>query len=74
MEVSFTLETEAKVNSAAVANESSAAEYVRQLVETYVDHDTWFRRRVKEGLDQLDRGEFVSHEEVKARIEKMLPS
>jgi predicted transcriptional regulator len=72
MEVTFSPETEAKVNNAAVANESSPAEYVQQLVESYVDHDAWFRGRVKEGIEQLDRGEFISHESVKANIEKLL--
>jgi len=52
MEVNLGPETQAKVNRAAAANESSAAEYVRQLVESYVDHDAWFRHQVREGLDQ----------------------
>ena len=42
-----------------------------QLVEQYIDHDRWFRALVQEGLDQLDRGQFVSHEEVGARIGKL---
>ena len=42
-----------------------------ELVERYLDHDAWFRQRVRKGLDQLDRGEFLTHEEVGARIEQM---
>ena len=45
-----------------------------QLVERYLDHDAWFRQRVRKGLDQLDRGEFLTHEEVGAHIEQMLRS
>ena len=71
MEVTFTPETQAKLNRAAAESKGGAAEYVQQLVEHYVDHDVWFREQVKEGLDQLDRGEFVTNEEMAARIEQM---
>jgi len=71
MELRFTPELQAKVERAAAENNSEAAEYVQQLVEHYLDHDQWFRRQVQRGLDQLDRGEYVEHEEVWARIEKM---
>lgn len=71
MEVKLTPELQAKVERAAAENHSDAGAYVKQLVESYVDHDTWFRQRVKAGLDQLDRGEFLGHEEVGARIEQM---
>jgi predicted transcriptional regulator len=40
-------------------------------VEQYVDHDAWFRQQVTRSLEQLDRGEFLSHEEVGARIDQM---
>jgi predicted transcriptional regulator len=74
MEVHLKPELQAKVERVAAENQSEAAEYVQQLVENYVEHDAWFRQQVKKGLDQLDRGEFVSHEEMGARIEKMFPS
>ena len=61
----------AKVEQAAAENNSDVEAYIKQLVENYLDHDAWFRQQVKKGLHQLDRGEFVSHEEVGARIEKM---
>jgi predicted transcriptional regulator len=49
---------------AASETNSEAEEYVKQLVEHYLDHDGWFRQQVKKGLDQLDRSEFLTHEEV----------
>ncbi len=64
-------ELQAKVDRAAAENNSGAEEYVKQLVEHYLDHDAWFRQQVKKGLDQLDRGEYLTHEEVGARIEQM---
>jgi len=73
MEVTFSPDTQAKLNRGAAENEGGQAEYVQQLVENYVDHDLWFREKVKQGLDQLDRGEFFNSEEMASRIEKMFP-
>jgi predicted transcriptional regulator len=64
-------ELQAKVDRAAKESNCSPAEYVRQLIEHYVDHDVWFREQVKKGLDQLDRGEFLTHEEIGPRIGQM---
>jgi len=74
MEVHLSAELQDRVNRAAAQSKSGPAEYVQQLVEHYVDHDLWFREQVKKGLDQLDRGEFLTHEEMGARIEKMFRS
>jgi len=74
MEVHLTPELEAKVQRIAAENRCGAEDYVQELVEHYVDHDAWFRQEVKKGLDQLDRGESVPHEEVVARIERLLDS
>jgi predicted transcriptional regulator len=68
MEVKLSRELQAKVDRAAAENKRGAEEYVQQLVEHYVDHDAWFRQQVTRGLEQLDRGEFLTHEEVGHRI------
>lgn len=74
MEVHLPPELQAKVERAAAENKSGAEEYVKQLVEHYLEHDAWFRQQVKRGLDQLDGGESLSHEEVGARIDQMFRS
>ena len=74
MEVHPNPELQARVDRAAKANNRSPEEYVQQLVEHYVDHDVWFREQVKKGLDQLDRGEFLTHDQMGARIELMFRS
>jgi predicted transcriptional regulator len=71
MEVKPSRELQAKVDRAAAENKSGTEEYVQQVVEQYVDHDAWFRQQVTRGLEQLDRGEFLTHEEVGARIDQM---
>lgn len=74
MEINLSPELVAKLVDVAAENGSDAGEYVRQLVEHYLDHDVWFRRKVKEGLTQLDRGEFFNHDEVGARIDQIFRS
>jgi predicted transcriptional regulator len=70
MEVHLPRELQAKVDQAAADNNSGAEECVKQLVEHYLDHDVWFRRQVKKGLDQLDPGESLTHEEGGARLDQ----
>jgi predicted transcriptional regulator len=43
---------------------------VQQLVESYVDHNAWFRQKVTASLGKLDCGEFLTHEEVGDRLQK----
>ena len=74
MEVHLPPELQERVDRAAAENNRGAEEYVKQLVEHYLDHDAWFRQQVKRGLDQLDRREFLTHEEVGTRIEEMFRS
>ena len=71
MDVHFAPELLAKLDRAAADIQSDTAEYVEQLVEYYVDHDVWFRNKIAGGLEQLDRGEFLTHEEVGERMKKM---
>jgi predicted transcriptional regulator len=68
MEVNLSPELQAKLAHIVAENNSGAEEYVRQLVEHYLDHDAWFRQKVKAGLNQLAQEEFVTHEEIGARI------
>ena len=74
MELHLSPELQAKLDRIAAENSRASAEYVEQLVERYLDHDAWFRQNVKRGLDQLDRGEFLTHEQVGARLEQMFRS
>jgi predicted transcriptional regulator len=74
VEVHLNPELQARVDRAAKDNNCGSEQCVQQLVEHYVDHDVWFREQVKKGLDQLDRGEFLTHEAMGARIEKMFRS
>ena len=74
MEVHFKPEVQARIARVAAEHQSDPDTYVQQLVEKHLDHDEWFRRHVQEGLDELDRGEFLTHEEVGARLAELFRS
>ena len=74
MEIQLSPELQAKLDRACAENQSGPSEYVQQLVEQYMDHDTWFRQQVRLGLVQLDEGKFLSDEQMSARLEKMFRS
>lgn len=71
MEVPLKPELEAKLARIAAQNGRASEQVIEELVEKFVDHDQWFRQEVEKGLAELDRGEFIEHDEVVARIEKM---
>lgn len=74
MEVRFSPELEAKINRAAADVGHGTEDYVRELVERYIDDDTRFRSAVRKGFASLDRGEFIDEAEMNARVERMLRS
>ena len=74
MEISFAPELEAKLNQIASQTGKGTSQIVQELVAHYLDHDQWFRQGVEKGLASLDRGEVVSHEEVRLQIDRILGS
>lgn len=71
MEIRFAPELEDKLNRIAAQSGRDADQVVKDLVESYVHHDEWFKQEVGKGLASLDRGEFIEHDEVVSRIERM---
>jgi predicted transcriptional regulator len=74
MDVQFSPEFENKLKRAAAEIGRGPEQLVQEIVQSYLEHDLWFKAEVKKGLDQLDRGEFIEHDEVVARIEQMFRS
>ena len=74
MEVSLAPEVEARLARIASEAGKAASQVVEELIASYVDHDEWFKREVQKGLDSLDSGKFVSHEEVGRPLERILKS
>ena len=72
MEISFAPELEARLNRIASETGKGPDEVVRELVANYLDHDEWFRQEVAKGLASLDRGKFVSHDDARRQMERIL--
>jgi predicted transcriptional regulator len=72
MEVELTPELQAKLEEAAAEQGRDAQSLVREAIERLVDYDGWFVHEVEKGLAQIERGEVLEHEEVGARLEKLL--
>lgn len=72
MDVNLTPELQAKLDKVAAQQGRDAQSLVQEAVQRLVDYDQWFVREVENGLAQIERGELLEHEEVGARLEKLL--
>jgi predicted transcriptional regulator len=72
MEVHLTPEKEARLQEIAAWQAKDTAQLLQEAVDRLLDEDAGFMASVQEGLDSLDRGEYLTEDEMDARVEKML--
>ena len=72
MVVHLTPDLEAKLARVASERGRDAETLAKEVIERFVDYDEWFISEVEKGLAQIERGEVLTHEEVGARMEKLL--
>jgi len=72
--VHFTPEEEARLAEVAGRVGKKAEEVVQETVSRMLDEEARFVEAVEAGFASLDRGEFVEHDAVKARIDHLLRS
>jgi len=72
MDVPLQPEKEAQLAQIAAKKGLKTNELVQQVLSRYLEDDTRFIEAVNLGLAAADRGEFVEHDEVGARIQKIL--
>jgi predicted transcriptional regulator len=72
MEVHFTPEREARLAQSAAQQGRKLHELVQQVVERYFDEESRFIDAVKRGEEALQRGEYLTHEQVGQRLERFL--
>jgi predicted transcriptional regulator len=72
MEIELSPELQEKLERMASQQGRDSKSLVKEAVERLVGYDEWFLRQVEIGLGQIDRGEFVEHEEVARRIENLI--
>jgi predicted transcriptional regulator len=72
MEVHLSPELQAKLDRMASEQGRDTQSLVHEAVERLVGYDEWFLAEVEKGLSQIENGEVLEHEEVGARLEKLL--
>jgi predicted transcriptional regulator len=72
MELHLSPDLESKLALAADRRGVSLEILVREALERAVDYDDWFLREVEAGLSEVDAGEVLTHDEVKARLARKL--
>lgn len=72
MEVRLKPDLEAKLARLAAERGGNAELLAQEAIKRFVDYDQWFIREVEKGLAQIERGEVLTHEEVGARLEKLI--
>jgi len=74
MEVSLSPEQEAQLHSLANKTGKSADTLALEAIDHLLQYEERYIQAVEKGLASLDRGEFLSHEDVGHRMESWLQS
>jgi predicted transcriptional regulator len=74
MEVHFTPEQEAQLSKIAATTGTDAEQLVKDAALRLLQEETRFVEAVKVGETQLERGEYLTHEEVGERIKRLFRS
>jgi len=74
MEIHLTPEQENRLAALAARDGRTADDLVQEAISRYIENDADFVAAVMKGLDSLERGEFLTHEEVGRRIDPELCS
>lgn len=72
MEVHVTGELEAKLTHSAAKQGRNPDDLVQDVLTSYFEEEARFIEAVKRGEDALQRGEYLTHEEVGRRLHRFL--
>ena len=72
MEVHFKPELEAKLTQSAAQKGRNPDELVQDVLAQYFEEETRYAEAVKRGEDALQRGEYLTHEQVGERLQRFL--
>ena len=72
MQVHFTPELEAKLAQSAAQKGREPDELVQDVMTQYFDEESRFIEAVSRGEEALQRGEYLTHEQMGQRLERFL--
>jgi len=67
----FDADTLARLNEISQNQQRPRSEIIKEAVSGYLDSMVWFEREVRKGLDDLDNGLCISHEDLKEKYRKL---
>lgn len=71
MEIRLSPDQEARLSKIAMYAGRNPEELVMDAAVRLLEEDAAFRAAVRKGIEQADRGEFVSEQEMDARVRRM---
>ncbi|HKD04841.1 MAG TPA: hypothetical protein VKB79_02970 [Bryobacteraceae bacterium] len=74
MEVHFSPETEARLTRSAAQQGRAANDLAQEIITRFFEDEARFVEAVKRGEAALDRGEYLTHEEIGQRLRRFLQS
>jgi predicted transcriptional regulator len=74
MEVHFSPDVETRLQQVAFATGKDTEQLVKDAVTRMLENQARFIAGVQRGIEQADRGEFVEHQEVRDRIDRLFHS
>jgi predicted transcriptional regulator len=74
MEVHLTPEQERQLSELAIDRGANADALAQQVISSYLDEQARFAEAVKLGEEALERGEYLTHDEVGERLERLFRS
>jgi predicted transcriptional regulator len=72
MEVHFNSHLETRLTERATQQGRKPDEFVQDVVARYLEEEDRFAEAVKRGEDALERGEYLTHEQVGERLRRFL--
>ena len=73
MEVHFNSNLEARLTERATQQGRKPDEFMHDIVARYLEEEDGFIEAVKRGEDALERGEYLTHEQVGERLRRITP-
>ncbi len=67
----FTADTLARLDEVSHMQNRSRSDIIKEAVDGYLSAMAWFEGQVEQGLNDLEHGRRISHEDVKAKFREL---
>lgn len=64
-------DTLARLDCLAESMSCPRAFIIKEAVGKYLEHDAWVKAEVQKGIDDLQAGRIISHEDMKVRLRRL---